>query len=852
MLRMISRLKMGQQLGLIVVALLVPLSYVGVQYALGLNARIHEQAMADTGLRYVHELKEGTGALAEHAAFTSAVLAGDTNSAYFDPRIRAASEKVDQAFAAQEVQEGIYGTEGSPERTLWSEIKTDWLDLKTGWKKLEPEVSGARHDALSAKLTRLVHLIAESHHLDRDSDLNQAYLQDVAVLKVPRLSTDLGRLRADAAPIAAQMSAVTQDQEAAIYGLLGDVHSVLDDTEWKIRALSAAPKRASGSQEGSATDVLEVVKAELSEYEKWLRGNILTRRPVALATEEVMEHGAKLETQLAALHALLTVDVEARSAKRLAAGELERTIAFVVVGAMVLAAIALALGITRRVVRSLATAGTAFSAIAHGNFNHSISTQSKDELGDLLRSLAVMQKTLKDRVEADQLALAESLRVRQALDTAGSVVLVADEAHRIVFANQAAVELFHSIIAEAPRELRAAAGQTLVGATLEMFSAVPQLAKPTIESLRGSSTSVIVLGSFTLVLTATPVIDRQGARLGTVLEWRNRSAEVAVESEVQDVVAKALDGRLDVALSATGRSEFHAALAMGLNSMIDNTGNILRTLRSSASLITESVERIMRGNSELSGRTEQQASSLEETASAMEEMTVTVRQNADAVQQADGLALSAKDRAADGRSVVARAVGAMGEIRHSSEKIRDIIGVIDEIAFQTNLLALNAAVEAARAGEQGRGFAVVAAEVRNLAGRSSEAAKQIKALISDSVSRVVDGAELVEQSGRSLDGIVEAVDALTQRVAQIAAASREQSRGIEEVNKAITTMDRMTQENASLVHEDASEAERLTGLVRELSKLVARYQLRGDPSGASPMPQAVVREVRGRRVAGAS
>ncbi len=834
MLSIASRIRMGQQLGLIVMALLVPLSYIGAQYALGLNSRIHEQALADAGLRYVHELKEAGQALAEHAAFTSAVLAGDTNGSYFDPKIRAAAAKMDQALAAQDTEESRFGSAGSPERNLWGEIKGDWLRLKQGWPRLAPESAGELHEQLSAKLTRLVHLIAESHHLDRDSDLDQAYLQDVAVLKVPRFATDLGRLRAAAAPVAAQMMAVTQDQEATINGLLADLHSVLSDTEWKVRTLGEHARGA--TQAVAEGEALTRVKTQLVDYERWLRGNLLTRRPVAIATEEVMEHGAKLEEELRALHGLLTRDVELRSAARLGAAQRERLLAFGLVAAMVLAACALALVITRRIVRSLAGAVAAFNAIERGQYDHQIAPGRSDEIGDLLRSLAAMQATLKARVESDHTALAESMRVRQALDNAGSVILVADEPHRIVFANQAARALFAAVAADVQQHLPALRGRELVGSGLEAFAAVPALSAGAVDALRASPTSVVTLGAFTLVLCVSPVASADGRRLGTVLEWRNRSAEVAVESEVKHVVAQALEGRLDVHLDPAGRTEFHGTLANGLNAMIDNTALILRQVRGAAAQIGESVDGIMHGNSELSRRTEQQASSLEETASAMEEMTATVRQNADAAQQADQLAVAAKDRAAGGRAVVSQAVGAMSEIRQSSEKIRDIIGVIDEIAFQTNLLALNAAVEAARAGEQGRGFAVVASEVRNLAGRSSEAAKQIKQLIGDSVSKVVDGARLVEQSGQSLEEIVAAVGEVTQRVAQIATASREQSAGIEEVNKAITTMDRMTQDNAALVHEDAAQAERLRVLVKELAELVAGYRLRAEQEAAAVRP----------------
>ncbi len=214
------------------------------------------------------------------------------------------------------------------------------------------------------------------------------------------------------------------------------------------------------------------------------------------------------------------------------------------------------------------------------------------------------------------------------------------------------------------------------------------------------------------------------------------------------------------------------------------------------------------GNQNLARRTERTAASLEETASSMEQMTASVKQTADNAGQANQLAMAARQQAEKGGTVVGSAVTAMNGINDASKKIADIIGVIDEIAFQTNLLALNAAVEAARAGEQGRGFAVVATEVRNLAGRSAAAAKEIKALIKDSVAKVEEGSRLVDDSGKTLAEIVGSVKKVTDIVAEIAAASREQSSGIEQVNKAVMEMDGTTQQNAALVQKAASASRR--------------------------------------------
>ncbi|MBK9997864.1 MAG: hypothetical protein IPO99_12190 [Nitrospira sp.] len=365
-------------------------------------------------------------------------------------------------------------------------------------------------------------------------------------------------------------------------------------------------------------------------------------------------------------------------------------------------------------------------------------------------------------------------------------------------------------------------------------------------------------------------MSEKGDYLGNVVEWADVSAQKKAQIEIDKLIGAAAAGQLSERIKAEEFEGFFKSLSEGVNKMLDavvtplheaqmvltamaandltktmtghyqgefeqmksslngamNTlSTAISTVRDGAESVTAGAEQITKGNEDLSQRTSEQASALEETSASMEEMTSTVKQNADNAKQANQLAIAARDIADKGGSVTVRAVEAMGEINKSSKKIADIITVIDEIAFQTNLLALNAAVEAARAGEHGRGFAVVAAEVRNLAQRSATAAKEIKGLINESIQRVNDGSELVNQSGKTLEEIVSSVKRVTDIIAEITAASQEQAQGIDQVNKAIMQMDETTQQNAALVEETTSASQSMKDQAQELMRQVEVFKV---------------------------
>ncbi|MBI5869170.1 MAG: PAS domain-containing protein, partial [candidate division Zixibacteria bacterium] len=334
-----------------------------------------------------------------------------------------------------------------------------------------------------------------------------------------------------------------------------------------------------------------------------------------------------------------------------------------------------------------------------------------------------------------------------------------------------------------------------------------------------------------LQATFNPILDLSGKPCKVVTFATDITAQKQAAADMERLVAEAetvlsriAESDLTQEMTGTYGGELERVKA-SVNAVVRNLIQTIATVREVVESVSSGSEEINRGNSDLSQRTNEQASSLEETSASMQEMTETVKQNADNAKQANRLAIEARETADKGGAVTKGAVAAMMEINQSSRKIADIITAIDEIAFQTNLLALNAAVEAARAGEHGRGFAVVAAEVRNLAQRSALAAKEIKGLINESIQRVTDGSELVHQSGKTLEDIVNSVKRVTDIIAEISTASQEQASGVDQVNKAVMLVDQATQQNAALVEEITSASFSMKSQADELLRRMGLFKL---------------------------
>ncbi|WP_347987398.1 methyl-accepting chemotaxis protein [Methylomonas sp. AM2-LC] len=532
-------------------------------------------------------------------------------------------------------------------------------------------------------------------------------------------------------------------------------------------------------------------------------------------------------------------------------------------------ALTIAFFVIRHIAKSINVVNSVFSRLANDHYKNRINLDEADEFGEMLRGLQNMQIKLYSELSEARDQAQKNLLIKQALDNVQSCVMVANPNQEIIYMNNTVLAMFQNAQSDIRKQLPNFDANKLLGANIDQFHKNPAHQRGLLGNLTSTFSSQLFIGGRYMNIVANPVINTDGERIGIVVEWLDRTHEVKIEQEIEAIVEAVKAGELSNRISLDDKNGFFQKLSEGINALSDiiervfsDIGNTMQSMAEgdltqriesdyqgdylnckndinatldklsdifgqvseSANFINNSSQEIASGNNNLSQRAEQQAANLEQTAASMEELTGTVKNNASNAQQANLVANNAKELAENGGKVVKAAVLAMQEINESSNKIADIIGVIDEIAFQTNLLALNASVEAARAGEQGRGFSVVATEVRNLAQRSATAAKESKELIQNSVQKVRAGTEFVNETGKALSEIVAGVKKVGDIVAEIAAASVEQSAGIGQVNQAVSQMDEITQQNAALAEQASAASVSMSDLSTNMVDILAFFK----------------------------
>ncbi|MFA5984613.1 MAG: methyl-accepting chemotaxis protein [Methylococcaceae bacterium] len=506
--------------------------------------------------------------------------------------------------------------------------------------------------------------------------------------------------------------------------------------------------------------------------------------------------------------------------------------------------------------------------MAHGNLNNHIVVDATNPTS-LLSNIKNMQQQLRERIDNEVTEKANMMRIKMALDNANTNAVIIDANFDIIYINHSAINMLRQCQANILKILPHFNVDTLIGTNIDQYHKNPAHQRLILAQINKTFQTQIAVADLTFELIINPVINAQKEQIGFVVEWLNKTLDIAAELEVSAIIDAANAGNFNQYINVNDKVGSLLSLSLGINHLAETTEHSLQDIarvleamsegdlteginddyqglfgqlkedtnltvanltklvieiKTAGDAIATAAQEIATGITDLSQRTEQQASSLQQTASSMVQLSSTVKQNADNAKNANQMALSASEVAFKGGLAVKEVVGTMNAINDSAEKIVNIISVIDEIAFQTNILALNAAVEAARAGDQGRGFAVVASEVRNLAQRSSAAASEIKVLIQDSVDKVETGSKLVHHAGATITDVVSSVQRVTTIMAQIAEASAQQSQGIDQVNQAISQMDVVTQQNAALVEQASAAAESLTEQAEGLAYSVSRFK----------------------------
>jgi methyl-accepting chemotaxis protein len=813
---LLKHLRLWQKLALFSAGLLVPTALLGYLYVNQSIAAVRGTDLEIAGVQYLRGLTQLTATVSRERGEVSGYLGGERS--FREPAFTTAGQ-VDAAVDSMDrVDARLAGTLQVTGR--WAPIRSEWVSLKAQALSFPSAAAAyARYSALLDQLAQLRGAVLDSSTLSLDPEAETYYLQDVAFDKSFDLLTDIASLRGRATMAAASAS-VTPETERSLFALQ---HSLKADVR-RIQADLMEAGRDEAQVQTDTAPALARLKSGTGEFTDLVYGPLLADSARKVTAVEVFDAG----DQAAAALFDVTSAVEDTLSQALQVRErslrLHRNLVVGLVLTLLAAGAALSAAISRSLTRPMARVISVFKSIAGGNLENALDPPGRDEISQVMGALAEMQNKLREQLAAERRQAVVNSRLKVALDSVSTNVMVADADAKIIYLNPASSELLRTAEADFRREIPGFSSESVIGADIDFFHR-GRTHKGLVQELRGTHRAEVSIGERVFRLVVNPIAGEGGERLGTVAEWTDRTQDARVERELQEMLTAVIGGDLGRRLELGDKHGFHAKLAEAVNQLTGNMADVVSRVKLAATEVFRAAEEISGGTASLSQRTEEQASSLEETASSMEEMTSTVKQNADNAHQASQLAAAARGEAASAGEVASRAVGAMGQILEASRRIADIIGVIDEIAFQTNLLALNAAVEAARAGEQGRGFAVVASEVRGLAGRSASAAKEIKALIHDSVRKVEEGSTLVTESGGTLTQIVASVKKVSDIVAEIAAASLEQSSGIEQVNRAVMQMDEVTQQNAALVEQTTAASQAMADQARGLNELMTRYQV---------------------------
>ncbi len=780
------------------------------------------------GMRPTQVLLESIKTMQQHRALSALVLGGD-NDVRSTREAKAA--EVSKTLADVDALRSAFPGGGIDSR--WTDITQRWnaLQKNVASKAIDVSQSTAEHTALVRDVLMALDVNADDSGLSRDPDPKADHLATAMVLRMPRILESIGQARA-AGIQALQRKHATPDENALLSQTVGQIAFVMEGISLEMNKAFALDDSIRSQLESKYRQS----EATAKQAQDLLRSKLLDQTTLDYPPSNYNQAMTDAINSLIAmngdsLQVLGTVLDKRISEQKAVRASLIGAIVFLVLLIGVIGVF-----IARSITGPLNQADQVADAVRRGKFNNVIKVVGRDETAKLLTSLNAMQDTLRSFAEAqtEMFHQHEAGAIDQQMDAQrfpGDYGQMASNVNQLVGSHIAVNNKVVQIVSRYAKGDLSVDMERLPGKKGEITDAVDgvKIAMVEVNAELKRLVEAAVAGDF----SQRGQSQRFDFAYREMIESLNQLMETADVglTEIGRLLSAVAMGDLTQRITTQFAGQF-GQLSDDANRTVVKLTEIVGQIRQGTDTINTASREIAAGNADLSERTEQQAANLEETAASMEELTSTVKQNAENARQANQLAISATDVAVQGGEVVGQVVSTMSAINASSKKIVDIIGVIDGIAFQTNILALNAAVEAARAGEQGRGFAVVASEVRSLAQRSAAAAKEIKGLIGDSVERVTEGSTLVTQAGKTMGEIVTSVKRVTDIMAEITAASQEQSTGIEQVNQTIVQMDEVTQQNAALVEEASAAARSLEEQANSLAQTVAAFRLDANASVA--------------------
>ena len=1008
----LTHASLSKKLGAVMLLFMLPILVLLTMLVIEENDGINFAKTEIQGLEYIVPLQSLLSDVAKHRGLNNNVRHGNES---FEKKLPAVKENITKAMQKIETIEFRLGKVlGTTDK--WQKIKTDWQQLATDTQQISTDDVFGMHTNVIKSITALITHIGKTSNLIIDPELDSYYLMNVVVEKMPLLMNQLGVLRGKGAGLLAS-GKIIDDQKVALTSLYVLATKSINETVQSTRVVI----ENNVEQAGFMASQLQTFEQSADWFMDNINNEILRSNALEADAEELFDDGTATIDNAFSLYDSTQKQLIVLLNERINSLYFEMLMSISIVLVFILAAVVLSILVTRSITGTVQKLLAVFEKINEGKFDNDINITTQDELGDLLNEFKSLQIRMGYNLNSAQEQATESSRIKTALDSASTNVMMADENYNIIYINESAQKMFNeaeeelqtvlpdfnaeelldcsldallnachknsqdqrqlladlkdtyktdlqvgelhmriitnpvfndkgrrvgtvtewedrtvfvqsqkaeearieaereaaretgrikaaldsaevnimmadadnniiylneavqNMFAETEDKLKAVLpefdSKNLMGQNIDMFHKDPSHQRNLLANLKNTYRSTIEINGLTLVIIATPVFDEENERMGTVVQWQNRTAEVEVEHEVAAIVEAATNGDFSQTINEQGKQGFFLKLAQGINEVLSTTGtsiddvvSVLRGLaagdltqkvekeysgvfaqlkddvNSTVDRLSETIGKIYRGADisantsaevdstaqQLGDGSSQQAASLEQISSAMEQMTANIRQSADNASQTEQIAQKAAQDADDSGNTVLEAVGAM-------KSIAEKISIIEEIARQTNLLALNAAIEAARAGEHGKGFAVVASEVRKLAERSQTAAGEIGELSTNTVA-------LAEQAGEKLSQLVPDIQKTAELVQEISVASREQDVGSNEINRGLQQLDTVVQQSAASSEELASSAQELSALVEEQREVISFFKL----DESVTQQEKVTHERRDYRSSGAS